>query len=226
LDLQGSFSWIKVVSINCQPLHAAIPEGPTEEILTPLSRITDHYNGLRLSFGPQSFMQVTHQVAEKLYGWVADRFSSTKPQTLLDLFCGVGGFALTSAPYAEHVVGVELSSDAVECAKANALQNGIENASFFTGDMLEENPFSTTPSCDALVVNPPRRGLGEALCRSIIDRSEVSQIVYSSCNPESLSQDLAILKERFTVTAAQAFDMFPLTWHMEVGVDLLRSGTG
>jgi 23S rRNA (uracil747-C5)-methyltransferase len=176
-------------------------------------------------------MQVTPEVGTELYRWVADECRAltgkgiesetplrdgTLPR-VLDLFCGVGGFGLSVAPYCTSVVGIELSQDAVEAATANAGRNQISNVQFYRGDLLDIPTFHNSyTECDTIIVNPPRRGLGSELCEQLTKRESLENIIYSSCNPETLAKDLELLSQRFIVKNVRAFDMFPLTHHCEV----------
>lgn len=220
LTLSHSIPLITVLSVNVQPVHAAIPEGKIEHVLSDNHYITEVYNGLSLSFGPQSFMQVTPQIGEALYGWVAQELSLCSPKGVLDLFCGVGGFGLSVAPIAQKVLGLEISEDAVQAARYNAKRNGINNAEFMVGDLSTLSTLQNVSDFDTVIVNPPRRGLGEELCSYLTEARCIRNLIYSSCNPISLASDLAHLKTSFTPVVARCFDMFPLTLHSEVAVRL------
>ncbi|MBV7363568.1 methyltransferase domain-containing protein [Actinomycetaceae bacterium TAE3-ERU4] len=137
----------------------------------------------------------------------------------LDLFCGVGGFALNLASILGQVYGVEVSKPAISAAKRAANYSGIKNVSFAAGDagtMLESVCPVLGKKPEAVVVNPPRRGIGTGICEWI-SRLSPSVVVYSSCNPLSLQKDLSRL-EGYRVKQAQLFDMFPHTSHAEVMV--------
>ena len=233
LTLTAAFPWIKVVTLNVQPLHAAIPEGREEIYLSARSRIEERYGALVLSFGAQSFMQVTPEVGAELYRWVAEECRklgsnpttafSPPPSRALDLFCGVGGFALAISPYVTSVLGIEISADAVNAASENAARNQSKNATFLQGDL---SLLPTLPDqlheIDTVIVNPPRRGLGSDLCQQLLALGSLRYLIYSSCNPNTLATDLSVLSERFIPQSIRAFDMFPLTKHCEVAVVLVQ----
>lgn len=148
---------------------------------------------------------------------------SAQPMIIWDLFCGVGGFALALAGPGRRVVGVELSEAAIEGAQASArlMHLSDEDAHFEAGDARALDPTQSAhlPRPDVLVVNPPRRGIGELA--DAIESSGVSRVLYSSCNPASLARDLEAMAS-YCVDQAQLFDMFPHTDHAEVLVDLRR----
>ena len=141
---------------------------------------------------------------------------------MLDLFCGIGGFALHAAralPDAQ-VAGVEFSSEAILAARESAAGAGLKNADFHAGDALAIA--KTLPPAACIIVNPPRRGLGPALCE-FLEQSGANDVIYSSCNIETLAADLLCLPN-FQPQIAQVLDMFAHTPHFEVIVWLKRLG--
>ena len=137
------------------------------------------------------------------------------------MFCGVGGFALHAAralPNAS-VCGVEFSNEAVLGARASAAAAGLKNVSFCAGDALAIAKALRPAAC--MIVNPPRRGLGRDLCQ-FIEQSGAEDVIYSSCNIETLAADLVCLPS-FQPHEAQVLDMFAHTPHFEVIVWLKRN---
>jgi 23S rRNA (uracil747-C5)-methyltransferase len=226
--IKQAHPWVKVVSCNIQPLPAAIPEGEVEEILTEDLTITEQYGRFSLCFGPQSFMQVTHECTEALYERVGKIAQEVHPDSVLDLFCGVGGFSLSVAPYTKRVLGIELSRNAVECAKKNALLNGARHAEFTEADLTTSLGLVRDSDAQVVIVNPPRRGLSEELCALLmtkaLQKTGAEHLVYSSCNAESLCRDISRLSSAYDVMLIAPFDMFPLTNHTEVLAHLRRRG--
>lgn len=213
--LQASHPWLSVVSCNIQPLAAAIPEGPEEVILTAQDHIVAEYGPVRLFLSPQSFMQVTPEVAAALYGCARSWTAEKRGGKALDLFCGVGGFALAVAPHVDSVTGIEASAVAVRNASMAAAEAGLgSSADFVVGDA--ERALDTSPDGLALaIVNPPRRGLSSAL-RSRLAAAGPERILYSSCNPETFARDVADLAAGYSLSRLAPFDMFPLTGHCEL----------
>jgi 23S rRNA (uracil747-C5)-methyltransferase len=221
-ELQGAFPWVRVVSCNIQPTPAAIIEGPHEEILSPESFITERFGEIALHLTPQSFMQVTPEVAAQLYALAAHHAQRLTPRLVLDLFCGVGGFSLHVAPHAQRVVGVELSPSATECAQRSAADAGYTHAEFHAADVDQflYSPHGLSP--DMVIVNPPRRGLSEDIIARLCElRPET--ILYSSCNPETFARDVQLLSSSYSLERLSPFDMFPLTKHCEVLGLLVRA---
>ncbi|MFZ5466885.1 MAG: 23S rRNA (uracil(747)-C(5))-methyltransferase RlmC [Pseudomonadota bacterium] len=219
-ELQACLPGLKVVSVNLQPEHKAILEGEEEIVLTEQQTLTMWLNGLPLHLRPRSFFQTNSAVAAALYATARDWVAEIAPEGMWDLFCGVGGFALHCAPFVRGTVtGIEVSFDAIESARLSAAELGLANTVF---RVLDAADFALGQSVvPALVlVNPPRRGIGAELC-AFLDASAARWLVYSSCNPASLADDLARLTS-FEPVRAQLFDIFPHTAHSEVLVLLRR----
>ena len=146
-------------------------------------------------------------------------------QSIWDLYCGVGGFALALAQPGVQVLGVEVSAPAIDGARVAAAQLGLASPQvrFEAGDASVLDASGQVyghDKPDLLVVNPPRRGIGE-LAASIED-SGIQRVLYSSCNPASLTKDLAVMSS-YRVRRARLFDMFPHTNHAEVLVELIQN---
>lgn len=220
-----------VISVNLLPEHKAVLEGEHEELLLG-SSLRMGLGPIDLHLLPQSFFQTNTAVARELYAQVADWVAEARPRSLWDLYCGVGGFALhcaeaeaaEGAPAAREVVGVELSEAAVRSARRSARDAGL-HARFIAADAtafaLDGGvPAGSEPMPELVVVNPPRRGIGPELS-DWLERSGIANVVYSSCNPESLARDLEAMPS-YAVREGRLFDMFPHTKHLEVAVRLER----
>jgi 23S rRNA (uracil747-C5)-methyltransferase len=213
--LQSTFPWIAAVSCNIQPLPAAIIEGPEEVLLTESPLIREQFGAIPLYFAPQSFMQVTPEIASQLYARAADIVQAASPHIALDLYCGVGGFSLSAAPYCQRVYGVELSQQAILCATRSANELRYRHAEFTAADVDQFVQAHAALTPNLLIVNPPRRGLSEAV-RDYVRRAKPQQMIYSSCNVETFAHDVAALCSDYTLVELTPFDMFPMTMHWEV----------
>ena len=143
---------------------------------------------------------------------------------MIDAYCGIGTITLMAADYAGKVIGVEVNAQAVKDAKENAKRNNIENARFICCDadkvasQLEEMAFKP----DVVVVDPPRKGLGEG-ARQLLCEIDPERIVYVSCDPATLARDIKALgEEGWQCTKAACVDMFPKTANVETVVCLSR----
>ena len=144
-------------------------------------------------------------------------YEMNKDMTVLDLFCGIGTFSLPFAKAAKELVGIELVEQSILSAKEHAEKAGLTNTRFFASDArkgLEElKETSATP--DLLVINPPRGGAGGKMMRSV-GRYSSKNIIYISCNPKTLADDLQWLEDfGYEFVEAQPIDQFPHTVHVE-----------
>jgi 23S rRNA (uracil747-C5)-methyltransferase len=213
--LQASLPALSVVSVNIQPVAMAIMEGDEEIVLTPESQLRMWLNGLPLFIQPKSFFQTNDAVAAALYRQAQNWIKTIQPASLWDLFCGVGGFALHAAQVMNgQVTGIEVSAQAIVSATASAQRLELKQVAFRA---LSADDFALGQSVlpQAVIVNPPRRGIGADLCQFLNAATEIEWLIYSSCNPDSLAKDLRHMPH-FKVLQAQVFDMFPHTHHAEV----------
>ena len=142
---------------------------------------------------------------------------------IYDLYTGTGTIALFLSSIASKVVGIEYVPEAIEDAKVNAQANGIDNCSFYAGDMkdvLNAGFIEANGRPDLIVLDPPRAGIHPSVAQVILDASP-SVIIYVSCNPASQARDLAVLCQKYDIAAVQPVDMFPQTQHVENVVKLL-----
>ncbi|VEI13276.1 class I SAM-dependent methyltransferase [Trueperella bialowiezensis] len=214
----------RVISLNVQPERKAIIEGPEEIVISdddvlPM-RLQVAGQELELLLRPQSFFQTNTDGAETLYTRAVEWLAETS--TAWDLYCGVGGFALALAARGVDVVGVETQEQAVAAAQAAAerlrdVAGTQVNAQFIAADATEwarAQAGAQGRLPDAIVVNPPRRGIGAELAGWLNDAGPAT-VLYSSCNAASLAADLARMPA-YGVVKAQVVDMFPHTRHFEV----------
>ena len=150
-------------------------------------------------------------------GTAGDAARLTGFERVYDLFCGIGTIALTLAPRAGEVWGLEVAEAAIADAIRNARENEIANARFFAGDvrlaLRELVELAGRP--DVVVVDPPRAGLSAKVVRRIVEAAP-KRIVYVSCNPTTLAPNAAQLVEAgYALGPVRPVDMFPQTPHIE-----------
>lgn len=209
-----------VVSVNIQPTPHAQLEGPEEITLSAQSALLHRTQSIDLSFSPQSFMQTNSVVASSLYATAVEWLSDWREQKVLDLFCGVGGFALHLARQTHPVLGVEVNASAIEEARTQALRQNLD-AQFEAMPVAQIGQRWREFSPGIVVVNPPRRGLGpEGLELMLKHLPQV--LLYSSCSHESLHADLNLLLRHYSAVRTKIFDMFPKTNHFESLTLLVR----
>ncbi|MBU2277908.1 MAG: 23S rRNA (uracil(747)-C(5))-methyltransferase RlmC [Gammaproteobacteria bacterium] len=211
--LQQQWPELCVCSVNLQPEHKAVLEGEVELILTAQTMLPELLNDVPMYIQPQSFFQTNPILAAKLYQTARDWTADLPIINIWDLFCGVGGFALHLAAPGRVLTGIEISASAIACASQSAALLGLTDFNF---QALDAAAFAKAQQSrpDLLVVNPPRRGLGAELCATVA-MLQPNWLLYSSCNPQSLSSDLALLAQ-YKLRKVQLFDFFPHTTHAEV----------
>ncbi|WP_105659535.1 23S rRNA (uracil(747)-C(5))-methyltransferase RlmC [Cronobacter dublinensis] len=204
---------LRVVTANIQPVHMAIMEGDEEIWLTEQQALAENFNGVPLWIRPQSFFQTNPTVASALYAAARDWVRALPVNHMWDLFCGVGGFGLHCATPEMTLTGIEIAPEAIASASASAQQLGLHNVHF---QALDSTDFATGQQAvpDLVLVNPPRRGIGEALC-DYLSRMAPQYIIYSSCNARTMAKDIKQLPG-YRIARVQLFDMFPHTAHYEV----------
>ena len=179
--------------------------------------IMEEMEGLKFKIGPKSFFQTNSKQAIKLYEITRDFAGITKEDVVYDLYTGTGTIANFIARSAKKVIGVESVPDAIEDAKINSVENGIENTVFYAGDMkdiLNQEFFAQNGSPDIIITDPPRAGMHTKVVENILN-SGAKRVVYVSCNAASQARDLQILDEKYKVKKVQPVDMFPHTHHVE-----------
>jgi len=182
--------------------------------------------GLRFRISPNAFFQTNTEMAERLYGEALALAGLSGRENVLDLFCGIGTIGLVMALDAGEVWGVELVEEAVADAIENARLNGIDNASFFAGDVrLAMRPLlERSGRPDVVVVDPPRAGLSQKVVRRVLE-AEARRIVYVSCNPTTLAPNARQMVDAgYELRSVRPVDMFPQTPHIECVAMLERSG--
>lgn len=171
-----------------------------------------------------SFYQVNPVQAELLYNTALEMADLNKNDILFDLYCGIGTIGIFASKYVKKVYGIEIIENAVKDAKENAKINNIDNIEFFTGDVekIFENLMKNKQIYpDAIVVDPPRKGLDNNTINNIL-AVEPKKIIYISCNPATLVRDLKLLKEKYEFDEIKPIDLFPFTSHVESLVILKR----
>lgn len=178
----------------------------------------DYYNeeilGLKFKVSAFSFFQTNVDAVERLYSYAVSLIEDFENKEVFDLYCGTGTITQVLARKAKEVIGIELVEEAVEAAKANAALNGLDNCRFLAGDVFEVLD-SLPDKPEVIVVDPPRVGISSNALEKIIGYG-VKQIVYISCNPKSLADNLYYMQYYgYEIKSVKPFDNFPGTKHTE-----------
>jgi 23S rRNA (uracil1939-C5)-methyltransferase len=199
--------------------------GGDTELVWGEAELPERLGELDLRISPEAFFQTNTEMAELLYGVVVEYAALEGWERVYDLYSGIGTIALTLAPRAGELWGIELVEEAVADAIAAARRNEIPGVQFFAGDTRLALPelVERAGRPDVVVVDPPRAGLSQKVVRRIIEASP-KRIVYVSCNPTTLAPNAAQLVEAgWVLKKVRPVDMFPQTHHVEC-VALLERG--
>ena len=212
-SLMSTFTEVKSVILNVNPDDTNVVLGKRCITLAGKDTIDDVLCGLKYTISPLSFYQVNRSCTELLYKCAAELADVQPSDTVVDLYCGIGtvGLSVISERKAKKLIGVEVIPEAVENARRNAEQNGVENAEFICSKAEE----CTFPSPDVLLIDPPRKGCAPSLIE-YIGKLLPKKIVYISCSPDTLARDcVEFVKLGYTMSDVQPFNMFQRTEHVE-----------
>ncbi|MDA7825778.1 tRNA (uridine(54)-C5)-methyltransferase TrmA [Porticoccaceae bacterium] len=179
-----------------------------------------------------SFTQPNAQVNQKMLTWAANCLSEISGD-LVELYCGNGNFTAVLAQYFDKVLATEISKVSVNSANTNFAANKIDNVTIarlsseeFTQALIRERAFRRLADIDldsfnfsTIFVDPPRAGLDAGTERLV---TQMDNILYISCNPDTLAENLKHITKTHKVVKAALFDQFPWTHHIESGVYLQR----
>ena len=187
--------------------------------------LRERYGRLVLAAGPVAFVQANTRVAALIYARIAAAAALRGNERVLDLYCGIGGIALTLAAAAGTVVGVEEIDAAVRAARDNASRHRISNARFESGRVEETLTRIAPGGVEVVTMNPPRRGCGEAVARVLLTLG-APRIFYVSCSPESFARDAAtLIAGGYHLERVEPFDLMPHTDHVELLGAFVRRDT-
>lgn len=209
---------------NVNPRHTSAVLGTRERVLFGQGYLTDRLCGNTFCVSTRAFYQVNPAQTERLYGTALEFAALTGKERVIDAYCGIGTIALTAAPRAAAVLGVELNGDAVRDARRNARINRHKNAEFVRGDAGEfmAGLAAEGETADLVFLDPPREGADRRFLASL-SRLRPGRIVYISCEPSTLARDLSFLCAKgYAVRRARPVDMFPYTGHVECMVLMSR----
>lgn len=182
-----------------------------------MPRFDDPQHPLQFSISPKSFFQTNPIQAERLYHAAIQLADLKGHERVFDLYTGTGTIAQYMAHRCQAVVGVEGVPAAIDDARKNAALNGIQNATFLTGDMktvFNDAFLAEHGQPDLIVTDPPREGMHPDVVAMMLQVG-APKVVYISCNPATQARDLGLMKDHYRVAAIQPVDMFPHTHHVE-----------
>lgn len=215
----------EVVSImqNVQKQKTSLVMGDTTIHLWGKEAISEKIQDLTFDLSARAFFQLNPKQTRVLYEEARKALDLAPNETLVDAYCGVGTIGLSLAHQAKEVRGMDIIPQAIEDAKNNAKNKGFHNTKYEVGTAEELIPkwLKAGFKPDAIVVDPPRTGLGEPLLRAL-SQYPAKKLVYVSCNVSTLARDLTALTKIYKVDYLQSVDMFPQTARCEVVVKLSK----
>jgi len=170
---------------------------------------------------PGSFFQVNTAQAEKLYQVIKGYAELSGTENVVDVYCGSGGISLYLARYCKNIVGIEEAEQAVFDARRNSILNGIKNTFFIKKSADYALPELEIPKDSIVILDPPRVGCSQSVINSLIKRRP-EKIIYTSCNPATLSRDIKLMSKEYKLDGLSMVDMFPQTAHIECVAKLIR----
>ncbi|HEX9020359.1 MAG TPA: 23S rRNA (uracil(1939)-C(5))-methyltransferase RlmD [Nitrospirota bacterium] len=188
------------------------------------NRLSLEVEGVNLLATEGNFYQVNWEQNRNMVKTVLDFAGLNGAETVLDLYCGIGNFALPLAKRAKRVIGIESGYSAIEDAKANASLNGIHNVEFIADDMQKglKTLIQRKMRAEVIVLDPPRAGATLKTLERVL-AFVPQKIVYVSCNPATLARDLKFFHLfGFRLDRLQPVDMFPYTYHIECVAEMKR----
>ena len=213
----------EVISINqnFNPDPATLFWGEETWLLAGQPYLTETLLGKSFLLSPRAFLQLNHEQTEKMYQQVQAALDLQPDDILLDAYAGVGTIGLSLADQVRQVIGIEILPEAVHDAQKNSQLNHITNAHYYTGKVETIWPElrQQGQKITALVVDPPRTGLDQALIKTIL-QEQPKKFVYLSCNESTLARDLTLLTKKYRVQSLQMIDLFPQTARVETIVNL------
>ena len=209
---------ITTIVENVNTRHTNVILGPQEKVLFGPGFIKDDILGLSFEISASSFFQVNPVQVEKLYKTALNLIKTEQKPVILDAYSGVGTIGLIAARNAKKVISVELNKDASRNAVMNAKRNNIDNIEFYCDD-AGHFINNMDGDLDIVIMDPPRKGSDEKFLSTLLNKKP-KQIIYVSCDPETLARDLKYLSSLYQVDYVQPVDMFPMTAHVETVVDL------
>ncbi|MCG6169317.1 23S rRNA (uracil(1939)-C(5))-methyltransferase RlmD [Leptospira sp. FAT2] len=174
--------------------------------------VKEKIGNLDFQIGLSTFFQVNPFQITNLYDLVVEDLP--EDSVVVDAYCGIGTISLYVASKSKRVIGLEENPNSIRSAIGAAKANGIENATFVKGKVLQSLQNTIGEKPDVVIVDPPREGL-DPETKKILLNSKVNRVLYVSCNPETLRRDALELTKSFRYEKLTPVDLFPHTSHLE-----------
>lgn len=197
--------------------------GQDIELIAGKETITEKLGDYEYQLLPTAFFQLNLEQTNKLYNKIAEFANLKGYENVVDGYCGVGTIGLTLSKGAKEVRGVDSNKQAIVNAIGNAQRNFVDNARFYSGNMLVNLVKWAKEGFvpDVLVVDPPRLGMELKLIH-YLQEHPVKKLIYVSCNPATLAKNCNHLQKKYSIIKIQPLDMFPQTSAVETIVLMIR----
>ena len=214
---------ITTIVQNINNKHTSMILGQKNITLYGKGYIEDELCGLKFRISPSSFYQVNKYQTEILYREAIKTANLNQNDVLIDAYCGTGTIGLVASKYCKQVLGIEINKHAIKDAIVNMRNNDIENASFICDDAGKYMNLLTKQhiKVDVVVMDPPRSGSDKKFMDAVI-KLKPNRVVYVSCNPNTLKDNLKYMSKSYNIKSIQPVDMFPFTNHVETVVLMSR----
>ncbi|GEK61896.1 23S rRNA (uracil(1939)-C(5))-methyltransferase RlmD [Leuconostoc citreum] len=217
-ELRQNLPELKSLIFNYSPKKDYVLLSPNNRTLWGETAIKDTLLGYTFLIGPNSFYQVNPQTTEVLYDLAARKADLKTTDIVIDAYSGIGTIGITVATQVRKVLGVEVVPGAVADAQLNMRMNHVDNAEYILADAPQQFKLWQEANLqpDVVFVDPPRRGLTNALIKATTDMAP-DRIVYVSCNPVTLVRDAAeLVQQGYHIDGpVLPVDQFPQTSHVE-----------
>ena len=196
-ELRQNLPELKSLIFNYSPKKDYVLLSPNNRTLWGETAIKDTLLGYTFLIGPNSFYQVNPQTTEVLYDLAARKADLKTTDIVIDAYSGIGTIGITVAKQVRKVLGVEVVPGAVADAQLNMRMNHVDNAEYILADAPQQFKLWQEANLqpDVVFVDPPRRGLTNALIKATTDMAP-DRIVYVSCNPVTLVRDASELVQQ------------------------------
>ncbi len=217
-ELRQNLPELKSLIFNYSPKKDYVLLSPNNRTLWGETAIKDTLLGYTFLIGPNSFYQINPQTTEVLYDLAARKADLKTTDIVIDAYSGIGTIGITVAKQVRKVLGVEVVPGAVADAQLNMRMNHVDNAEYILADAPQQFKLWQEANLqpDVVFVDPPRRGLTNALIKATTDMAP-DRIVYVSCNPVTLVRDAAeLVQQGYHIDGpVLPVDQFPQTSHVE-----------
>lgn len=176
---------------------------------------------IKFKISKDSFFQTNNYIIPLWLEKIVSFLEKDKSERIFDLYCGIGLITLFVSFYAKETVGVEISKSSIRDANYNLKINNInENIKFI--ESAVENIIDTLGIPDVVIVDPPRKGLDDKTINVLLNMLP-KKIIYSSCKPQTMARDIALLSQKYSLKEIIMVDMFPQTHHCEMLALLVKN---